>query len=99
MTVFRKKALKQIRKIHELSQRLNGRTKSRHEKKLLSLMREHLDEIESLYKLKKSHYLIEIGDLIILCFEMLIENKCSMDKTIELCIRRYDKKITQLLKK
>ena len=99
MAVLHKNALRQIQKIHKLSQRLNGKAKSLHEKKLLSLMREHIDEIGSLYKSKRSHYLVEVGDLIILCFEILIENKRSIDDTINLCIKRYNKKITELLRK
>ncbi|MBF0522326.1 MAG: hypothetical protein HQL24_04630 [Candidatus Omnitrophica bacterium] len=99
MTVLQKNALDKIKKIHVLSRKLNGKTKSRHEKKLLDLMRKHIDEIEDLHKTKNAHFLVETGDLIILCFEILLENDCSIDETVELCFNRYNNKIKQLLKK
>ncbi|HNV24497.1 MAG TPA: hypothetical protein PKH98_06380, partial [Candidatus Omnitrophota bacterium] len=90
---FTPQALKQIKYIHRLSRQLNGKKKSSHEKKILCLMRQHIDEITNLYQIKNMHYLIETGDLLILCLEILIENKRSINAVFGRCINRYDKKI------
>lgn len=45
-----------------------------------------------------AHYLVETGDLIILCLEILIENNQSPDRILSRCYDRYKKKLTTLLK-
>ncbi|MDP8264011.1 MAG: hypothetical protein P9M12_00835 [Candidatus Aceula lacicola] len=99
MNVFTKKASDEIKKIHRLSRHCNGKEKKKHEKKLLTLMRKHVDEIEGLYQNKDKHFLIETGDLIILCLEMFLENKVSADQVMEQCFNRYQKKLKSLMRK
>jgi len=89
---------KRLKAIHKLSRKYNGQKKQQHEKKLLFLMREHIDEIDLLYKDNDPHCLVEIGDLIILCFEMLLENKHSIDDIVTDCFKRYERKLTSLIK-
>ncbi len=97
MKVFTKTALRETKRIHNLSCQYNGAGKA-HEEKLLSLMRKHIDEIENLYKHNNEHFLIETGDLAILCLEMFLENKVVSDDIISICFERYDKKLKSLIK-
>ena len=95
--VISKKALKRLKGVHRLSRKLNGPSKRKHLQKLLTLAEKHIDEILFLYKKKDPHYLTEIGDLLILCFEILIENKKDVHETMELCFSRYEQKLKKLL--
>lgn len=90
-------ALERIKNIHRLSQAYNGSEGNTHNNKLLELMRHHIDEIEELYKDHNPHYLTEVGDLMILCCEMLLENKESVDDIFIKCFGRYETKLNQLL--
>jgi hypothetical protein len=56
-----------------------------------------VDEIALLHKRRDAHYLIETGDLLILCLEILLENKKDVDKMIELCFGRYERKLNHLM--
>ena len=60
---------------------------------LLELMCKHIEEIEQLKAKGDKHYVVETGDLIILCFEMLLENQASIDETLETCFKRYEDKL------
>lgn len=97
-TVLKKKALERIKKVHQLSRVYNGPSKKKHLKKLLSLVREHAREITLLHKKKDQHYLVETGDLLILCLEILLEAGASIDAMTLRCCKRYEKKLTFLLK-
>ena len=97
--VITKKAVAWLRNIHQLSKKCNGRSKGRHLAKLLELTEKHIDEILFLYKKKDPHYLVETGDLLILCFEILIENKQDVHGVMELCFKRYEDKLKQLIDK
>ncbi|MBF0483107.1 MAG: hypothetical protein HQL25_00210 [Candidatus Omnitrophica bacterium] len=95
--MIKNKSLARIKAIHQLSRQYNGKTKGAHQKKLLQLMREHIDEIEELAAAKNKHFLIETGDLIILCFELLLENRTEIDEVIVECFGRYEKKLKSLI--
>ena len=97
-SVVTKKAIKRLKNIHQLSKKYNGPSKKKHVKKLLRLVEKHIDEILLLYKKNDSHYLVETGDLLILCFEVLMENKRDVHKMLELCFTRYEDKLNQLIK-
>lgn len=90
-------AKRNIREIHKLSKRYNGKDK-KHMAVLLGLVREHSKEINELYKKKNKHFLTETGDLLVLCLEILLENKTDMDKVAEICYKRYKAKLGQKLK-
>ena len=97
--VLTNKPLLRIEAIHKLSQAYNKRLGNNHTLRLLKLAKEHAEEIQQLYKSKNKHYLVETGDLIILCFEVLLENKASIDKTLLKCFKRYEKRFASLVTK
>lgn len=90
-------ALERIKKIHQLSQQFNARVGKPHQKRLLELIRKHIDEIEGLVAEKDPHYLIETGDLLILCFELLLEGGADIDEVVEKCFGRYERKLNELI--
>ncbi len=90
-------SLERIKSIHKLSRIYNRRFRISHEKQLLKLMKKHIEEIEQLSEQGKPHYLTETGDLIILCFEILLEKGISVDKTLFHCFERYEKKLSALM--
>ena len=90
-------AVDRIRGIHQLSEEYNKRVGKNHQERLLELMRSHIDEIEDLAGKNDAHCLVETGDLIILCLELLIENDISIDDTIYQCFQRYKKKLSGLI--
>jgi hypothetical protein len=96
-SVIQKKALIRIKKIHRLSQRYNKKVRYSHRKRLLELMASHVKEIRQLVRQKNKHYLVETGDLMILCFEMLLEDKASADRILRKCFGRYEQKLTMLI--
>lgn len=87
-------AKERLEKIHALSAKLN---KPDHNKKLLEMMRSHVDEIEELDAAGDSHSVTEAGDLLILCMEYILENDGDLDAVIELCLGRFKKKLKSLL--
>ena len=90
-------ARKRIENIHQLSKLFNEMVGKPHQQRLLELMRKHVDEIEELVTLKDSHYLIETGDLLILCFELLLEGGAGIDEVAEKCFGRYERKLAGLI--
>ena len=55
------------------------------------------EEIEKLADKKDPHYLIETGDLLILCFELLLEAGVDIDEVVLKCFERYEKKLGELI--
>ena len=96
--VLQKKSLARTKNIHELSRLYNKKLKNNHKKRLLELMREHIEEITKLSNKNSRHYLTETGDLIILCFELLLENNVSINKVLLRCFKRYETKLPKLIK-
>jgi hypothetical protein len=90
-------AREEIKNIHSLSKRYNGK-KRQHSEVLLDLVKKHAGEIDKLYKKKDKHFTTEVGDLLILCYELLIEKRTDPDKVMGLCYTRYRKKLKELLK-
>ncbi len=90
-------ALERIREIHRTSARYNKMIGYDHQQRLLELMRKHVDEIQVLATQKDAHYLIETGDLLILCYELLLEGGGSIDGISEVCFGRYEKKLKELI--
>ncbi|MBF0504596.1 MAG: hypothetical protein HQL14_05785 [Candidatus Omnitrophica bacterium] len=89
---------KELQSIHGYSKRLNRMLKKDHARVLLDMMRAHTDEIKELYNKKDKHYLIETGDLIVLCLELMREAKQSPDAVLFKCYPRFHKKLLQLIK-
>jgi hypothetical protein len=96
--VLQTKSLARIKNIHKLSRLYNKRLKNNHKKRLLELMREHIEEITKLSNKNNRHYLTETGDLVILCFELLLENNVSINKVLLKCFKRYETKLLKLIK-
>lgn len=57
-----------LKEITELSNKINKNDN----RKILSMMKEHIDEIQELYNNKNEHWIIETADLIVLCYEFTI---------------------------
>ena len=85
-----------IREIHALSAKYNGKHAD-HSVKLLELAEKHAKEIKDLYTSKDKHFTTEVGDLVILCLELLIEHQKEPDKIMQVCYSRYEKKLNELL--
>jgi hypothetical protein len=96
--VIAKSALQRLKGIHQLSRIYNGPSKKEHLEKLLALMEKHVDEIRLLHKKNNPHYHIEVGDLLILCYEILLENQQNVDEVAQLCFSRYETKLKKLIK-
>jgi hypothetical protein len=89
-------AREQIKEVHRLSALYNGNAED-HTKVLLELVREHAEEIAELYDNKDDHFSVETGDLLILCYELLLEQGKDPDRIMELCYGRYKRKLGELL--
>ncbi|HBR15285.1 MAG TPA: hypothetical protein DD723_07065 [Candidatus Omnitrophica bacterium] len=97
-SVLNTEALGRIEGIHQLSTRYNQQVEKPHQQQLLELIRKHIDEIEELFKKNDPHAIIETGDLLILGFEILLENRASIDAVLLRCFQRYETKLSILLK-
>lgn len=62
------------------------------------MMKEHVYEIQELYKEKNEHWAIETADLIVLCYELLLMENKDIDEVFEKCLPRFDIKLKGLLK-
>ncbi|MBF0253099.1 MAG: hypothetical protein HQL29_04710 [Candidatus Omnitrophica bacterium] len=91
--VIKANAAERIEGIHKLSEKYNRATGKDHADRLLEMIGKHSVEIKELHDKKDKHSLIETGDLIILCFEYLLENGASIDDVIAKCFERFETKI------
>ena len=78
--------------ICELSNKINKNDN----RKILSMMKEHVNEIQELYDDKNEHWAIETADLIILCYELLIMENKDIDDVFNRCLPRFDVKLKGL---
>ena len=88
---------KNIKAIHALSVKYNELKKRKHGQVLLELMDAHAKEIALLYKNKNKHYIVETGDLLILCLELLEEARVCPDIILDKCYKRYYEKLSGLI--
>jgi hypothetical protein len=95
--VIQQTALERIKGIHRLSQRFNEMVGKPHQERLLELMRKHVDEIGELAAHNDPHYVVETGDLLILCFELLLEGGADIDEVTLRCFERYERKLSELI--
>lgn len=95
--VLSKDASARIKRIHSISALYNKKVGKEHNGRLLELIRHHVEEINDLYEAHDKHFLIETGDLAVLCFELMLENKELIDDIMLKCFDRYDKKLKQLM--
>lgn len=83
---------KKLMEISKLSDKINKLDKN----KILHLIKDHIKEIEELYKKSNEHWTIETADLIILCYELLILENKDIDEVFNKCLPRYDIKLKRL---
>jgi hypothetical protein len=86
-----------IKEIHKMSAKCNG-SGCDHTGKLIALAHEHACEIKELYERGDAHFIIETGDLLMLCLEMLAEHGKDPDNIMDICYRRYRDKLAGLIK-
>ncbi len=91
--VIAQEALDRLRRIHALSARMNSPAGVAHEERILSFIRKHVDEIEPLLKHDRAHALVETGDLVVLCLELLLENGADIDAVLRKCFVRFERKL------
>lgn len=94
LTAFAKSELKVI---HGYSEKLNSLSRREHSHALLRMMKEHVVEIKWRYGRKDKHYLVETGDLIIICLNLIKQAKCSPDAILNKCYGRFHKKLPRLI--
>ncbi len=85
-----------VEEIHKMSVECNRHKNISHSQILLDMMRHHIEEIEELLKDNNSHYLIETGDLIVLCMELLLDNNVDLNDILNTCFQRFKKKLSNL---
>ncbi|MBU0468954.1 MAG: hypothetical protein KKD07_08765 [Candidatus Omnitrophica bacterium] len=95
--VLSKAAIERIKKIHSASALYNEKAGKEHNQRLLELIRHHVEEIKELNDANDRHFLVETGDLAVLCFELMLEHQESIDDIMLKCFDRYDKKLASLL--
>jgi len=94
MITLQEKFIDKLKEITELSNKINKNDT----RKILDLMKEHVEEIEELYNEKNEHWTIETADLIVLCYELLIMENKDIDDVFSRCLPRFDVKLKGLLK-
>lgn len=90
-------ASKELKLIHAQSRRYNRAMRNDHAQALLEMISHHADEINALYKKGNTHYVVETGDLVVLCMELIKEAKHSPDKVLNKCYGRFRRKLSGLL--
>jgi len=80
--------------ITNLSMKVNKNDKQ----KIMNMIKDHVEEIETLYNSNNDHWSIETADLIVLCYELLIMQDKDIDDVFSRCLPRFDKKLSMLEK-
>ena len=96
--VFSEEARERIKRIHSTSTLYNKKVGKEHNERLFELIRHHVEEIKELYDADDKHFLVETGDLAVLCFELMLEHEGSIDDIMLKCFDRYDEKLKKLMK-
>ena len=78
--------------ITELSNKIN----KNNNRKILEMIKEHVEEIEERYNNKDEHWAIETADLIVLCYELLLLENNDIDDVFNRCLPRFDAKLKRL---
>ena len=91
MYVLQDEFERELKNITELSSQVN----KNHEQKILTMMKDHIDEIIELYQEGSDHYRIETADLIVLSFELLLLKNDNIDTVFTKCLPRFYKKLNE----
>ena len=81
-----------LMELTELSKKINNNDS----RKILEMMKEHIEEIEERYLNNDDHWTIETADLIVLCYELLIMENKDIDDVFNQCLPRFDVKLKRL---
>jgi predicted DNA-binding protein len=92
MITLQSKFKNKLKEITELSNKINKNDNRR----ILEMMKAHVEEIEDLYNDKNEHWAIETADLIVLCYELLIMENNDIDDVFNRCLPRFDVKLKRL---
>jgi len=92
MQTLREEFKIKLKEITELSSRINKHDN----RKILEMMKAHVEEIEELYSDKNEHWDIETADLIVLCYELLLMENKDIDDVFNRCLPRFDVKLKRL---
>lgn len=84
---------KQMENIAHLSIQAN----ENNTQKILEMMNNHINEITTLYQENDQHWAIETADLIVLCYELLLDEHQDIDEVCTRCLPRFEKKLQQLV--
>jgi len=81
-----------LKEITKLSKKIN----KNNNRKILEMMKEHVEEIEELYRNNNEHWDIETADLIVLCYELLLLENKNIEDVFDRCLPRFDIKLRRL---
>ncbi len=81
-----------LKEITELSNIINKNDN----RKILEMIKEHIEEIEERYNNNDDHWAIETADLIVLCYELLLLENKDIDDVFNKCLPRFDIKLKKL---
>ena len=81
-----------LKEITELSSKINKNDN----RKILEMMKEHVEEIEERYNNNDEHWAIETADLIVLCYELLMLENKDIDDVFNRCLPRFNVKLKRL---
>lgn len=90
-------AKKELNTIHGYSRRHNKLLNRNHSRALLDMMKEHVTEIKWRYSRSDKHYLVETGDLLIICLGLIRQARRSPDVILDRCYGRFHKKLPRLI--
>jgi len=82
-----------LQEIIELSNKINMND----DRKILKMIKEHVEEIEERYNNQDEHWWIETADLIVLCYELLLLGKKEIDDIFKKCLPRFDVNLKRLI--
>lgn len=92
MVILQEEFKIKLKEITEISSRINKNDN----RKILEMMKAHIEEIEDLYNNKNEHWAIETADLIVLCYELLMLENKDIDDVFNKCLPRFDVKLKRL---
>jgi len=92
MQTLHKELKDKLKEITELSSKINKNDN----RKILEMMKEHVEEIEERYSNNDEHWAIETADLIVLCYELLLSENKDIDDVFNRCLPRFDVKLRRL---
>lgn len=80
-----------IKNIHALSVIFNKGQD--HREKLISMIKEHVVEIQQLIESNDKHYISETADLMILCAEVIIDAQHDVNQALSVRYQRFEDKL------